>query len=57
MDITQEVIDLEFPADCHERGVHNFEFVLQQMHTALRFSRVVSLMTLSPTRGKNPLEA
>ena len=53
-EITLTAIDLEFlPTGTNEdRGVQNLEFVLQQMHTALRLSRVMRRMTLSPTRGR-----
>ena len=53
-EISTEFIDREFlPTETNqERGEQNLEFVLQQMHMALRLSRLTRRTTLLPTRGR-----
>ena len=58
-DVTQELIDVEFlpPSTNVERGVQNLEFVLQQMHTALRTLTRYEANDIVANSRKNPLEA
>ena len=55
----ETAIDLEFlPTDANEdRGVHNLEFVLQQMHTALVALTSYATNDIVANSRKNPLEA
>ena len=58
-EITTTAIHLEFlPTDTNEdRGVHNLEFVLQQMHTALMALTSYEANDIVANSRKNPLEA
>ena len=58
-EITTTAIELEFlPTDTNEdRGVHNLEFVSQQMHTALMALTSYEANDTVANSRKNPLEA
>ena len=57
-EITTAAIDLEFlPTDTNVyRGVQNFEFVLQQMHTSLMALTSYEAKDIVANSRKNPLE-
>ena len=58
-EITTTAIDLEFlPSETNvDRGVHNLEFVLHQMHTALMALTSYEANDIVANSRKNPLEA